>query len=130
MLKLIPPIVSPELMLTLMQMGHGDEIVLADGHYPAEANAQRIVRADGHGALPLLEAILRFLPIDTFAADVTVVMRPVDHAAPEPPIWSDFRRLLRAAEGREIGLTSIDRDAFYHRSRSAYAIVATGETAV
>ncbi|MSR58167.1 MAG: fucose isomerase [Planctomycetaceae bacterium] len=130
MLKHIPGIVSPDLMLVLMQMGHGDELVIADGNYPADSNAQRIVRADGHGAMPLVEAILKFLPIDTFVDDVAVVMRPVDANAAEPPIWNDFRRLLRAAEGREIVLTQIDREAFYHRSRSAYAVVATGETAL
>jgi len=130
MLKHIPPILSPELLLCLMQMGHGDELVIADGNYPSESNAQRILRADGHAAVPLIEAILKFLPVDTFVDDVAVVMRPVDKQAPEPPIWTDFRRLLRAAEGREIPLTMIDRDAFYHRSRSAYAILATGETAL
>ena len=113
-----------------MQMGHGDELVIADGNYPSESNAQRILRADGHGAVPLIEAILKFLPVDTFVDDVAVVMRPVDRQAPEPPIWSDFRRLLREGEGRDIALTTIERDAFYHRSRSAYAIVATGETAL
>lgn len=130
MLKQIPAILSPELMLILMQMGHGDELVVADGNFPAESNAQRIVRADGHAAAPLLEAILKFLPIDTAVNDVAVVMRPSNHQAPEPPIWNDFRRLLRAGEGRDIPLTPIDRDAFYHRSRSAYAILATGESAL
>lgn len=130
MLKHVPPILSPELFLCLMQMGHGDELVVADGNYPSESNAQRILRADGHGAVPLIEAILKFLPVDTFVDDVAVVMRPVDKQAPEPPIWADFRRLLRDAEGREVPLTTIDRDAFYHRSRSAYAILATGETAL
>lgn len=130
MLKHIPPIISPELMLILMQMGHGDEVVLADGNFPSESNAQRIARADGHGAVPLLEAILKFLPIDTFVDDVAVVMRPVDRTAAEPPVWAEFRRVLGVAEGREIPLTLIDRDAFYHRSRSAYAVVATGETAL
>lgn len=130
MLKTIPKIIAPDLMLVLMQMGHGDDLVIADGNYPADSNAQRIVRADGHGAVELVEAILKFLPIDTFVDDVAVVMRPVDAQAAEPPIWNEFRRLLRAAEGREVSLTQIDREAFYHRSRSAYAIVATGESAL
>lgn len=130
MLKHIPPILSPDLMLILMQMGHGDELVLADGNFPSESNAQRIVRADGHPVGRLLEAILRFLPVDTFVGDVAVVMRPVDRATPEPPIWEVFRQALRTAEGRDIPLTPIDRDSFYHRARSAYAIVATGESAL
>src|SRR5262245_41370430 len=84
MLKNIPPILSPELFLFLMQMGHGDELVIADGNFPAESNAQRIARADGHAAMPLLEGILKFLPIDESVADVAVVMRPTDRQAPEP----------------------------------------------
>lgn len=130
MLKNVPPILSPELMLVLMQMGHGDEIVLADGNYPAASHARRLVRADGHTMLPLLSAILRFLPIDTFVDDVAVVMTPVDRAAPEPPIWAEFTSLLASGEGRSIPLTRIERQAFYERSREAYAIVATGETAL
>jgi L-fucose mutarotase len=130
MLKTIPPIISPQLMLVLMEMGHGDELVIADGNYPAAVNARRLVRADGHSALGLVEAILRFLPVDTFVADVAIVMQPVDPAQEAPPIWEHFSRLLRDAEGREIPLTKIERGQFYQRSREAFAIVATGETAL
>src|SRR3989304_240897 len=100
MLKGVPPIISPELMHVLMKMGHGDEIVLADGNFPAESHAQQIVRADGLGVPPLLEAILKFLPIDTFVDDPATVMQPVTKKDPEPPIWKDFRRLLEMNEGR------------------------------
>ncbi len=130
MLKTIPPVISPQLMLVLMEMGHGDELVIADGNYPAAANARRLVRADGHSALELVEAILKFLPVDTFVADVAVVMQPVDPAQAAPPIWSRFAELLRVSEGREIPLTKIERGQFYQRSREAFAIVATGETAL
>lgn len=130
MLKLIPPVISPQLLLILMEMGHGDELVIADGNYPAAANARRLVRADGHGALELVEAILKFLPVDTFVPDVAVVMQPVDPTQEQPPIWSQFSGLLRASEGREIPLTQIERGPFYQRSREAFAIVATGETAL
>ena len=130
MLKLIPPEISPQLMLVLMEMGHGDELVLADGNYPAAANARRLVRADGHSAVELLGAILRFLPVDTFVPDVAIVMQPVDSAQATPPIWYQFSRLLTEAEGREISLTRIERHQFYQRSREAFAIVATGETAL
>ncbi|MDA0834714.1 MAG: fucose isomerase [Planctomycetota bacterium] len=130
MLKHIPPVLSPELMMALMKMGHGDEIVLADGNFPADSHARRIIRADGWGVIPLLEGILHFLPIDTFVDDVAVVMHPVAAEHANPPIWEDFRHALRAAEGKEIRLTEIERFAFYERSRNAYAIVATGETAI
>lgn len=130
MLKQIPPVISPQLMLVLMEMGHGDELVLADGNFPAASNARRLVRADGHPAVDLLAALLKFLPVDTFVPDVAVVMQPVDPAQAPPPIWSQFSRLLKQAEGREIPLTRIDRQQFYQRSRDAYAIIATGETAL
>ncbi|MFN0198852.1 MAG: RbsD/FucU family protein [Planctomycetaceae bacterium] len=130
MLKNIPPVLSPDLMLAIMQMGHGDEIVLADGNFPADSHARRIIRADGWGVMPLLNAILKFLPIDTFVPDVAIVMQPVDAQHANPPIWNQFRQALRTAEGNEIALTEIERFAFYERSRQAYAIVATGETAI
>jgi L-fucose mutarotase len=130
MLKLIPPVISPELMSILMRMGHGDEIVLADGNFPAESCAQRIVRADGHGVADLLDAILKFFPLDSFVDHPASVMQPVDDSAPNPPIWADYQRLLTKHEGREIELRPIERFRFYDFAKAAYAIVATGETAV
>ncbi|MCA9116521.1 MAG: fucose isomerase [Planctomycetaceae bacterium] len=130
MLKGIPPLLSPELLHTIAAMGHGDEIVLADGNYPSASHADRLVRADGLGVLPVLQAILQLFPVDTFVAEQALVMQPVDEDAAEPPIWKDFRRSLQMAEGRRVELTEIDRFAFYERSREAYAIVATSETAL
>ena len=130
MLKLIPPVISPELMSILMRMGHGDEIVLADGNFPAESCAQRIVRADGHGVAELLDAILKFFPLDSFVDHPASVMQPVDESTPNPPIWADYQRLLTKHEGREIELRPIERFRFYDFAKAAYAIVATGETAI
>lgn len=130
MLKGVPTTISPELMHVLMSMGHGDEIVIADGNFPADSHAERLVRCDGLAGLPVIEGILKFLPVDTFVDDVAVVMQPVDKTATEPPIWTGFRRALERAEDREIQLTLIDRHAFYDRAREAYAIVATSETAL
>ncbi len=130
MLKNIPPCLSPELMSVLMRMGHGDEIVLADGNFPAESHAQRLVRADGHGVSVLLDAILQFLPLDTFVDHPASVMQPVDDDVPEPPIWAEYRQLLARHEGRPIELRPVERFRFYDFARAAYAIVATGETAV
>ena len=129
MLKLIHPAISPDLMAVMMQMGHGDELVLADANFPADSNAQRIVRADGIDLETLLPAILKFFPIDTFVPQQAMVMEPVDSAAPEPSIWATFRNALQAAEGREVALTKIERFDFYDRARQAYAIVATGSRA-
>lgn len=129
MLKLIPPVISPELMTILMRMGHGDEIVLADGNFPADSCAQRIVRADGHGVAELLDAILMFFPLDTFVDHPASVMQPVDEAATDPPIWTEFRRILAHHERHTVELRPIERFRFYDFAKSAYAIVATGETA-
>lgn len=130
MLKGVPVSISPELMYLLMKMGHGDEIVLGDGNFPADSNAQRIVRADGLDVPAILNGILKFFPIDTFVSDVACVMKPVDPGAPEPPIWSTFRTSLQQAEGRPVSLTLVERNAFYERARKAYAVVATSESAL
>jgi L-fucose mutarotase len=130
MLKGIPSVISPELMHLLMSMGHGDEMVLADGNFPAESNARRIIRADGLIAPPLLAAILQFLPLDTFGVNPVVVMQPVDENDPEPPIWSTYRSLIEQSADRQIELMPIERFAFYERAREAYGIVATSETAL
>lgn len=129
MLKIIPSVISPDLMSILMRMGHGDELVLADGNFPAESCAQRIVRADGHGVVELLDAILTFFPLDTFVDHPASVMQPVNEAASEPLIWTEYRRLLARHEGHPVELRPIERFRFYDFAKSAYAIVATGETA-
>ena len=130
MLKGVPPLVSAELMHALMSMGHGDEIVLADGNFPAAACAQRLVVLPGHGVPPVLEAILRFLPLDTYVEDSAVVMAAVPGDSTVPVIWNEYRRLLAATEGRDVALTEMKRMAFYERARQAFAIVATSEPAL
>jgi L-fucose mutarotase len=129
MLKGIPDVLSPELMMILMAMGHGDELVLADGNFPAASHARRLVRADGHGARTLLEAILKFLPLDAFVEAPAAVMKPVDSVT-EPPIWQDFRDLLNASEGHAVRIELVERFAFYDRAKQAFAIIASGETAI
>ena len=130
MLKGIPKEVSPELMHALMSMGHGDEMVFADGNFPAASNARILIRADGIDVCTLLSAIMQFFPLDTFADDRAVVMAVVDPEADEPPIWSEFRRILDEAEGYQVNLTAIERHEFYARSREAYCVVATSEEAL
>jgi L-fucose mutarotase len=130
MLKGVPPQMSPDLMFVLLKMGHGDELVIADGNFPADAKAQQVVRADGLGVLEVLEAVLKFMPVDKFVDDPVGVMKPVDPKEPEPPIWKDFRRLLEMNEGRRIELTPIERFEFYERAEAAYAVVATSEAAL
>ena len=130
MLKNIPAILSPELLYAIAAMGHGDEIVLADGNFPAESHAERCIRADGHSVPKVLEAMLKFFPLDTFVESPAFVMQPVDDETLEPPVWADFQSIIDAAEGRPVPLERVERFAFYERARDAFAIVATGETAL
>jgi len=128
MLKGIPGSISPDLMHALMNMGHGDEIVLADAHFPASSHSQRLIRADGLRLSTLLSSIMKFFPIDTFVEDHAVVMQVVDPKLDEPSIWDQFLQILSKSEGDWVSLTPIERFSFYNRSKSAYAVVATGET--
>jgi L-fucose mutarotase len=130
MLKRIPPILSPELLHMIAEMGHGDELVLADANFPSVTNARRLARADGHGVPVILEAILQLFPLDSFVEQPAAVMRRVDQPDQAAPIWTDFQRLLDGAEGRHISIERVERFAFYERAKKAFGIVATGETAL
>lgn len=130
MLNGIPPIISPDLMYVLMKMGHGDDIVLADGNFPADSHAQRIIRLDGHGIPEILSALLPFFPLDTFVDQPAGLMNPVDDQAAEPPIWQTYRELIHQHDDRAPELEKIERFEFYERARQAYAIIATSETAL
>ena len=138
MLKGISPILSPDLLKMLASMGHGDEIVIADGNFPADAMANRLVRLDGHGVVPILKAVLDLIPLDKFVDKPAALMQVVPGTGSEPEIWADFRKCIAdkddlfAIEGRDISVSieMLERFAFYERAKNAYAIVATGETAV
>lgn len=126
MLKGIPSIISPELLKILMEMGHGDEIVIGDGNFPGVSVNPRCVRCDGHGADALLEAILKLFPLDTYDKPV-YLMAKVDGDDVETPIWDEFERIL--APHTDEKPEKIERFAFYERAKKAYAVVMTGERA-
>ncbi len=126
----IPDNLSPELMKILMEMGHGDEIVLADGNFPAAEYARRLVRADGHGVVGLLDSILRFLPLDSFVESPAICMEVVAGDTTKPAIWEEFSRLLKKHHPDAGPMTFIERFDFYDRSKRAFAILATGERAL
>jgi len=130
MLKGIPSIVSPELLLLMAQMGHGDELVLADANFPAASIGRRLVRADGHGVVALLEGVLKLFPIDRFVERPAAVMQRVDKPSEPAPIWGEFQRALDQADGRPVGIERVERFAFYERASNAFGVVATGETAL
>ncbi len=128
MLKNISPILSPELLKTLMEMGHGDELVIGDGNFPAASHAQRLIRADGHGVPELLDAILKLFPLDTYVDCPAAVMDNGDSANP-PAIWATYKQVIESNEGDK-AIAQVERFAFYERAKEAYAVVATGETAI
>ncbi len=130
MLKNIPAIISPELMKIMMEMGHGDEIVFADGNFPAATKAQRLVRCDGHGTSELLDAILRFFPLDTYVEAPVGVMEVVPGDNVVPTVWEEYKTIIQKHEGQERKIEHIERFEFYNRAEQAYAIVATSDSAL
>jgi L-fucose mutarotase len=113
-----------------MEMGHGDEIVLGDGNFPAASHAQRLVRCDGHGVPELLDAILQLLPLDRYVDKPAALMQVVPGDSAETPIWETYRRIIEQRTGLKDPFEQVERFAFYERARKAYAIVATGESAL
>ena len=130
MLKGIPSILSPELLKVLMEMGHGDDLVLADGNFPCASTAQRLVRSDGNSVPDLLAAILKLFPLDTFVALPVSVMAVVPGHNYQPTIWPTFREIILRTEPAFKDFEYIERFAFYERSKKAYAVVSSSETAL
>lgn len=128
MLKGISPLICPELLKILSEMGHGDEIVLADAHFPAHSVGQRVIRADGIGTVPLLEGILKLIPLDQYDRSNFVLMEVVPGDDVKPVIWEEYAQVLAAAEP-DAEATMLERFAYYERAKKAYCVVATGETA-
>ena len=131
MLKGIPSILTPELLKILMEMGHGDTICIGDGNFPAASMAKdcKLVRLDGHGVPEILDAILRLMPLDPYVEKPVNLMEVVPGDPVETPIWDEYRAIVEKHEpGTKIG--NIERFKFYDEAKKAYAIIATGETAL
>ena len=130
MLKNIPNILSPDLLKTLMEMGHGDEIVIADGNFPASSIAQRLIRLDGHAIPGILEAVLRLFPLDTYVERPVSLMAVTPGDTIKPVIWEEYKRVIQASKEPFKEFEFVERFAFYERARKAYAVIATGESAL
>ena len=130
MLKGISPLISPDLIKVLMEMGHGDELVIADGNFPSASVAQRLVRADGLGCLALLDAVLTLFPLDSHVETPVALMAVVPGDPYEPVIWDDYRKIILQHETGFTDFLYVERFAFYERARSAYAVLATSESAL
>jgi L-fucose mutarotase len=130
MLNGVPAILSPELLKVMMEMGHGDELVIGDGNFPAASMARRLLRADGHGVPELLEAIMKFFPLDGFVDRPVALMQVVPGDPTKPSIWEKYRSILKTADDKFEEFEFVERFAFYERAKQAYAILATGEEAL
>ena len=132
MLKGVPAILSPQLLKVLCEMGHGDEIVIADGNFPAESMGKDavVIRADGHGVPEILDAVLKMIPLDQYVERPAALMEVVPGDDCVPVIWEQYRALLEDNGEDPARIEMMERFAFYERAKKAYAIVATGETAI
>ncbi len=133
MLKGISPIISPELLKVLHEMGHGDRIVFGDSNFPAESMGKnsKVVRCDGLTVPDLLRAILPLFPLDTYVECPVAVMQVVKGFDTDVPIWQEYKSIVAQFDERGEGaFREIERFEFYEKSRKCYAVVATGETAI
>lgn len=128
MLKGVSKLVSPELIKVLCEMGHGDEIVIADGNFPSETCGQRVVRADGLGGVEILDAVLSLIPLDTYS-DENFMLMQTTNGDPTPEIWAKYDKVANKRD-KNVRKAEIERYAFYERAKKAYAVIATGEQAI
>ena len=133
MLKGIPKILSPEMLMVLSEMGHGDRLVIGDGNFPAESIGKNsiVIRCDGHGVPELLDAILTVFPLDTYVEKPVTLMEVVPGDTVETPIWDEYKKIIAAhdARGAEC-VENIERFKFYDEAEKCYAVIASGESAL
>jgi L-fucose mutarotase len=127
MLKGIHPCISPELLLILAEMGHGDELIMADAHFPGHTFNKRVVRVDGLNITSLLDGILPLFELDSYSQPL-VMMAAVEGDQLDPLVEEQYMKVIQHHCPSVIAPARIDRFAFYDRARAAYAVVMTGET--
>lgn len=126
MLKNIPPLLGPDLLGILRAMGHGDEIAIVDANYPADSAGPVLVRLDGISATDVLDAILTVMPLDDFVDQAAICMQVVGNANKREPVMDAFEAIVKSHEPA-MGISTLERFAFYDRVKTGYAIVQTGE---
>ena len=130
MLKNIPAIMPPELMKILLEMGHGDELLLCDGNYPKFGCPERCVRMDGHGINEILDMLLKFYPLDSYVEHPAILMAVLPGDPYKPEIWDDYRAIGKRYEADGLREQAVEKPEFYERGRRCYACVATSEKAL
>ena len=127
MLRNIDPLLTPDLLKILREMGHGDEIAIVDANYPAATDARRLVRLPGASATEALRAILTLLPLDTYVDHAAQVMAVVGAPDRTEPIMTEFQVLIDEIAEEDVAIARLERFAFYDRVKTAFAVVATSE---
>lgn len=130
MLKGIPPIIPPELMKIMLEMGHGDELLICDGNYPKFGCPERSVRMDGHGIPEIMDAILRFLPLDAYVEHPVTFMAVLPGDPYKPEIWPVYREIGLKYEKAGLREQTINKFDFYEQGKKCYACIATGEASL
>jgi L-fucose mutarotase len=128
MLKNISKYFSPELLAAIYRMGHGDEIVLADAHFPGHSVNSNVIRADGIEIEQLLEAILPLFPIDNYVNDSIVMMEEVSGDTVDLSVAENYTKIIQKLVPEAHSIVKIERFAFYTRAKSAFAVVMSGGT--
>jgi L-fucose mutarotase len=126
MLKGISPLLSPDLLKVLAEMGHGDELVLADANFPGANFGRRVLRADGLSVVQLLGAILPLFELDSYAAPL-IMMDVVKGDPLDPAVEADFMRVVQEHQPEVQAPVRIARQQFYDRAQNAFAVLMTGE---
>ncbi|MEI6895991.1 MAG: L-fucose mutarotase [Psychromonas sp.] len=129
MLKGIHPAISPDLLSTLSKMGHGDEILLADAHFPAYSFNNNIIRADGVGIDTLLKGIVPLFDLDQYVEKPIFMMRAVSGDELDPSVEEKYMSAIVKHLGERPKIERVERFAFYERTKGCFAVVLTGETA-
>lgn len=127
MLKKIPSLLSPELVKVLMEMGHGDEVVIADGNFPAASHAKHLIRCDGLKIPELLQSILELFPLDPYVDKPVSLMEVAEGDSYLPEIWDTYKKILSNLNENNTEINYMERFSFYERSKEAYAIITTNE---
>ena len=133
MLKGISPLISPQLLKVLCEMGHGDTVVLADGNFPSESVGKDaiVIRADGHGVPELLDGILQIFPLDDFVDISVQLMKVPDGETVATPIWDTYKEIVAKYDKRgNATVQNIPKMQFMEETRKSYCIIATGEKAL
>ena len=130
MLKNIPLQMPPELMKIMLEMGHGDELLLCDGNYPKVGCPERCVRMDGYGIVEILDMILTFFPLDAYVEHPVTLMAVVKGDPYKPEVWDAYRQIGQRHEADGLREEAVEKPVFYEKGRHCYVCVATGEQAL